>query len=254
LSELVLKTLQSQVSKEKNALVRCAVDNSLGELAKAVPKHSIVICDRLTRVVSDDKAAASVRSAAVAALGEFNEDKRVEEIRTALLEAAKDSYRAVRRAAANAIGKRVRDSKELDKEYLEALLSLSQERSSSSVFCKVAIKALSNFSTRQLIEGYCSGLHNSVLVKQIWRRLCAQSLVESPGRDRNHYKLTLYQGVGEPITWQGPKAAVDRLKRALRAHNPKVTWGEYLGSEAVAKVTEFMAGDFFCVFFKLLMP
>ncbi|MEL6413248.1 MAG: HEAT repeat domain-containing protein, partial [Bacteroidota bacterium] len=168
LSELVLKTLQPQVSEEKSALVRCAVVNSLGELAKAVPEYSIAICDRLTRVVRADKEA-SVRSAAVAALGEFNEAKRVKEIRVALLEAVKDSYAAVRQAAASAIGKRVRDSKELDREYLKALLNLSREWSSSSVR-EAAIEALSNFTTQQLIEGYCVSLPQICLTNTLlWR-------------------------------------------------------------------------------------
>ncbi|MEL6413290.1 MAG: HEAT repeat domain-containing protein, partial [Bacteroidota bacterium] len=206
--------------------VRSVIVNSLKELSQAVPEHGDNICRQLLTLAEDKRP--DVRGAAITALGTLEVPHRAGAIRSVMLSASASWSPSVRQAAASAIGKRMRDGQALDREHLKALLNLSQEWSSSSVR-EAAVEALSSFTTRQLIEGYCGGLHNSALVKQLWGRLCAQPLVESLARDRGRYKLTLYQGVGEPITWQAPKAAVDRLKRALRAYNPKVTWGEYLG-------------------------
>ena len=223
--EQVLKVLCSQLGTNQDATVRSVIIARLGELAQAVPAQAGHICERLLPMAADSNTI--VRRAVMEVLGTLDGGSRHHgRVRRVLMKAARGSDAAVRKAAARALGARVWAGQCLDRECLQVLLTLNRDRDSS--VRDAAMAALSGFSTQQLIEEYCNGLNDNVLVTQIRGRLCTQSLVESPSR-RGYYQLTLHRGVGEPIVWEAPMEEIDRLKRAIRRQNPTLSWTEYIG-------------------------
>ena len=228
LSEQSFKALQQQITDDKDYDVRSFAIARLGELAAAVPEYKQAIGGLLLTATSDSHA--QVRSAAITALGPINDAKQVGAIRTALLKATSSRDATVREAAARALGARIQAGECLDRECLQALLTLSRDWFSSTR--EAAMEALNGLTTKQLIEGYCGGIDHKVLVSHIRGRLCAQPLVDTPiPGSSDKCQLTLYEQVGSTITWeQAPKARVKQLKDKIQAQNPVQSWSAYLWS------------------------
>ena len=85
---------------------------------------------------------------------------------------------------------------------------------------KVAARTLDSFSVQQLVQGYCSGVTSSEIVRRIMKQLYTQPLVVAPGRDAQHYRLTLHQSTGQPTQWEAPKQQIDWLKSAIKSECP----------------------------------
>ncbi|MEL6539752.1 MAG: HEAT repeat domain-containing protein, partial [Bacteroidota bacterium] len=228
LCERAVKVFSALLGQDQADSIRQAVVAGLGTLAQAVPTQAEPVCQQLLKLAEDKET--TVRSTVMEVLGTLDNvsDHRAA-ARRVLVNAINSWYSAVREAAARALGARVRAGQCQDSDCLAALLSLRRDWYSSVQ--GAAAEALRGFSTQQLIEAYCSGLHTSTLVPQIRDRLCTQPLVEASisGR-RGYYQLTLYQGVGEPVVWEAPKVPIDRLKKAIRRQNPTLSWQEYVGS------------------------